>query len=242
MSDGFNTSFLEDPRAWLKKIAIKNLFNDGERVQPPVDVNVAQAQIVLDLVAIDGGWFRSTTRARLVVLEPLTPAVHGIDSVLKGAWVPYQSEGEVKSGNISIGKVAISKHPGVFEPKFVFTGAMNGCSFLLAEDYRHQLHAVHYPNSTGAPRGFPLLRDAGLRIVKSINFETTRHGLGYGESNQDMERRGRGLWANAFCCAFYDDEKADWRILCQAQICEMSGQVIKVEINTSKGDEGVLEI
>jgi hypothetical protein len=42
--------------------------------------------------------------------------------------------------------------------------------------------------------------------------------------------------------AITNEEKADWRVLCQAQICEMNGRVIQVSINTDKGDGGVLEI
>lgn len=182
MSNQQNELFLADPRAYLAKISVQNPFNLGGAVKVDVDLDAAHAKLVMNLRPIDAGWFSAATKVAVEVGDkPDNIELNG-DVAVTGGWVPYHNEGMVKEKKAEIGKLSIPKAPSVFEPKFVFTGAMNGCSFVLAEDYKKDLWAVHYPNSSGAKNDFPLLNDAGLTLVKSINYETTKHGEGYGET------------------------------------------------------------
>jgi hypothetical protein len=226
MSHGHNKEFLRNPRTYLRTVAVENHLETGSQAttvkSASLDTNQPHAVAYLDLRSIGSGTIVGTGSDGKKTTVPgvqrasasYSTAANAISDVpIVGMFIPYISEGEVKSGK-RIGCIKLPANPGASE-RFVFTGAMNGCSFVVAQDTTGNKWAVHYPNSTGAGKGFPLLESAGLKAVKSMNYDQ------YGEDRSELERLPQVVWSNAFCCLYYDDN--DWWILCQTQLVRPVG-------------------
>jgi hypothetical protein len=226
MSHGHNKEFLKNPRTYLRTVAVENHLEAGKQMatekSAKLDVSQPHGVVYLDLRSIGSGTMvGSGSDGKQTVVPGVQRAsasysvsANAISDVpIVGMFIPYVSEGDVKAGK-RIGCIKLPANPGAGE-RFVFTGAMNGCSFVLAQDDGGAKWAVHYPNSTGAGKGFPLLEPAGLKAIKSMNYAQ------YGEDRAELESLPQVVWSNAFCCLFYDDN--DWWILCQTQLVRPVG-------------------
>ena len=224
--------FLSDPRGYMSRVAIESAFNEGSQ---PIggDFNPAQAHALcyLRLEAVDGGMLSSPTRAR--VRFSMAPKFG--DTSISCGYVPYIPEGTCLGGT-ALPKVQLDPHGS---PKFVFTGAMNGCSLVIANDAAGNLWGVHYPNSNGEKQGFPMLARDQLVLAKSMDY------VSYGLPDKIVLTLGVGAWCNTFSFFYYENE---WKILAQAQYCAPEGMGFAARINhmlgsTLKGDvrSGVLE-
>lgn len=228
MSNQQNANFLSNPEGYLQTISTANKFNLGGKIDMEVNLDEPHAKILMNLRPLDGGLFSSTKRVEAEY--GISPKISDGDSIIVGAWVPYHVEGDVASGASSLGKVPIATRPGPTDPKFVFTGAMNGCSMVVARNEAGQLFAVHYPNSTGFLNGFPLLKADKLEHVKSINYEGAG---GYGEDRTELEKLPKAVWSNAFCCLAF--QEGEWKVLGQSQLVTPNGAVFETRINPAKG-------
>jgi hypothetical protein len=242
--DGHNREFSRNPRSYMRKVAMHNgLSGEVLPTGPTAEINVKDAyeSVSVDLRVLDSG-VNSGTRCVSVHYLRKYPEYHWDkqldkrhvpdgDDPLIGKFIPYEMEGMVSSSGAQIKPVLLPGDPGA-GPKFVFTGAMNGCSFVIAEKSNGERYALHYPNSKGFDTGFPLLKGMGLRVVKSANYAQ------YGEDRSALEQLPSVCWGNAFCCAFFDDN--DWWILCQPQLVSPVGgksafKGFSTKINQSKG-------
>ena len=214
MSSGHNTAFLKDPVDYLSKVVVLTINAEFEGI----DANAASAQIYLDLVLVDSG----LKSGQKVVQANFSNTPKG-DSPIEGCYVPYASEGDVKNGRFPLPAVAL---PVGGLPKFIFTGAMNGCSLLLAKK-ADNFYAIHYPNSGGASSKYPLLTKAGYTYVKSIDYFNILGTRGYSGVNvgtdRDQASKDAGNiagWFNTFSFFYYKD---NWKIVAQPQFAWATG-------------------
>lgn len=217
MSHGHNTEFLKDPVGYLSKIVVMTVGSDYGSLDP----NQCCSSMYLDLLSIDSGM----KSGRKVVRANFSTGPLG-DSPINGAFVPYASEGDVKSGRFALPALEL---PLTGSPKFVFTGAMNGCSLVLATKSGKR-YAIHYPNSAGATLRYPLLTDAGYTYVKSLDYyKMDKDKPFYGTKiDGDREAPGGG-WYNTFAFFYYDGSK--WVIVGQPQIAKLEGTAFTGQIN-----------
>ena len=219
---GQNESFLADPKAYMSRVAIENNFATGAMAQNTFNDQQSHDRCYMDLVPLDGGLLSVVTRVKS---EFRTTAKPGAVSI-NGGYVPYVAEGTCNGGT-PLPKTRLQTNG---DPKFVFTGAMNGCSLVIAEDASHALWGVHYPNSGGASNGFPLLTRDHLTLKKSMDY------IDYGFKREIMEATSKGTWCNTFAFFYYDDE---WKILAQCQFCTPTQGGITAKINYNLGSEVV---
>jgi hypothetical protein len=215
MSKGYNQLFSANPRTFLGNYVVENEVAQGVRRVGGFDTSRSHNNAYLNLVPIDGGIFSATTRLRAEYST--TSKGHG--TIIACRYVPYVAEGTIDGGT-ELPKVQL---PDDGNPRFAFTGAMNGCSLVIATDAHHRTWLVHYPNSRGAANGFPHLARDGLNLVKAVNYNG-----GYGANEGAL---ARGQWLNTFAFAFYD---GGWRLLAQPQI-GVAGQTISFRLNHGIG-------
>ena len=221
----------------MSRVAIESAFNEGSQ---PIggDFNPAQAHALcyLRLEAVDGG-----------NVEPADPSAGSVSAMATKfgdtirfpcGYVPYIPEGTCLGGT-ALPKVQLDPHGS---PKFVFTGAMNGCSLVIANDAAGNLWGVHYPNSNGEKQGFPMLARDQLVLAKSS-------GLTYRTAWPDkiVSDPGRGRLVQHVFLSFTTEKRVE-DPPAQAQYCAPEGMGFAARINhmlgsTLKGDvrSGVLE-
>lgn len=215
MSDGHNERFTANPVIYLNQVTIQNAMSmGGAKVSKgTLNTNLEHTVAYMDLVPVSGGKTATTVTATY------HSAPGKIKSPIQCAFVPYWNEGDVNSGKL-LPKVAL---PAGGNPKFVFTGAMNGCSLVIAQDLANQQYGIHYPNSGGAANGFPHVGRDGMQVVKSLNYVG-----GYGEANDALLAYPVvGTWSNVFAFFYYYNNA--WCIVGQPQIGFPSGKLLMVQ-------------
>lgn len=220
MSSGHNARFSANPKVYLQTVAVMNSMSMGKTVIGAFNPNLAHKQAYLNLVPNSGG----KTATLVTANYSLTPKGHGTN--ISCGYVPYWMEGDVDAGK-ELPKLLL---PPGGNPKYVFTGAMNGCSLLIATDSSGNEYGVHYPNSGGSQKGFPHLGRDGLTLVKSVDYIN-----GYGMDREQLEKDFRGTWSNVFAFFIYKDSQ--WKIMAQPQLGYTGGKALKptlaVKINTA---------
>lgn len=217
MSNGHNAEFLKNPIDYLSKVVVMTVGSDFGTVDP----NSAYAAMHIDMALVDSGINSGTKSVKANFnIGPLG------DAPIKGGFVPYASKGDVKNGRFPLPALEL---PSAGSPKFVFTGAMNGCSLVLATKGGKK-YAIHYPNSDGATHRFPMLTEAGYTYVKSLDYyKLSDDKASYGTLvNGDREAPGGG-WYNTFAFFYYKD--GAWSIIGQPQIAKMVGNTVAGSIN-----------
>lgn len=220
MSHGHNAAFLRNPVDYLSKIAVLTIgSNYGD-----LDANQPYASIYLNLVSIDSG-LKSGNK---VVCANFDSNPVGGDSSINASFVPYASEGDVKNNRFLLPALEL---PPNGRPKFIFTGAMNGCSLVLASNRFGRRYGIHYPNSNGAINKYPLLTKAGYKYEKSIDFYIIDGKPGYGTRVDESRDAPGGGWYNTFSFFYFDIPTRKWMIICQPQIATMTKQTFTGKIN-----------
>jgi hypothetical protein len=225
MASGHNKEFLKDPRAYLGGITVVSV---GTQFHPSIDgfkTQVPKPLVYMDLVVTDSGVKSKNKQAR----ADFSLQGRGGDSDIPAAWIPYVPEGTV---NADVSTLPAVELPASGNPVFAFTGAMNGCSLVLAtKDGKNW--GIHVPNSKQAPLGFPVLKTAGYSYVKSIDFyqlDQLRQGK-YGTKTGESRDAPGGGWYNTF--AFFWFDKGGWTIVAQPQIMTAQGMDVASASSTS---------
>lgn len=208
MSFGHNKEFLKDPVAYLGGITVLTI---GTRFLPsPAGFapQVAKPLVYMDLCYLGVGLDTRQGRA------DFSAGIPGGDDPIPGAWIPYEPEGTVAT---DIGKLPAQVLPAGGLVPFAFTGAINGCSLVMATkggaDY-----GIHVPNSSQATQGYPFLAQAGYTYVKSVDYyqiDQRRQGF-YGTRIGASRDAPGGGWYNTF--AFFYFSGGEWKIIAQPQI------------------------
>lgn len=214
MSHGHNAEFLKDPKAYLGAVTVLTVGS----IYKGFDPNVPRDKVYMDLVLLDSG-MKSGTK---LVRADFRAEPEG-DAPIEGGWIPYIAEGTV---NADPAKLPALRLPDG-RPRFVFTGAMNGCSLVLANGPDGK-YGIHYPNSKGAPVGFPHLKTGGFTYVKSVDYYDLKHpaqgfyGTAQGvDPAQAASAAGNDTgWFNTFACFHHDGL---WKILAQPQFAWQQG-------------------
>jgi hypothetical protein len=222
MSHGHNAEFLKDPKAYLGNITIHNVTSGFKGFKP----EEPQARIYMDLVAISTGGAGKAARVDF----SNTPIG---DAPIEGGWIPYISEGLIGSDH---SKLPFLELPAGGSPRFVFTGAMNGCSLVMASKGGKNW-GIHQPNSKAATQAFPLLVAAGFTYVKSVDFYQLgqlaqgSYGTQVGVDRTAASRAAGNDtgWFNTF--AFFLYTGGVWRIIAQPQFAWFEGSTYKARSN-----------
>ena len=215
MSHGHNGEFLKYPIAYLGSITVVTV---GTQFHPSVDgfkTQESKPLVYMNLVSTDSGLKSGSKQAR----ADFSLQSRGGDSDIAGGWIPYVDEGAV---NLDANKLPALELPASGNPVFAFTGAMNGCSLVLATKGGKNW-GIHVPNSSQAKLGFPVLAKAGYTYVKSIDFyqlDQLRQGK-YGTRTGESEVAPGGGWYNTF--AFFWFDRGGWTIVAQPQIMTTQG-------------------
>lgn len=227
MSSGHNKEFLKDPAAYLGGITILTIgtqFLPSEGAFQPL---VSKALVYMDLVATDSGIKSGKKQGRADFSLNA-----GSDSAIAGGWIPYIAENTVNNDN---GKLPVQELPVNGVPKFCFTGAMNGCSLVLATK-GGKSYGIHVPNSKQATQGYPVLQQLGYQHVKSLDYyELSQRTQGhYGTKTGASREAPGGGWYNTF--AFFIFDNGAWNIMGQPQIVtqEGLGDMTKAAISSVK--------
>ncbi len=213
-------NFLSDPKAYMSRVAIESAFSEGSQIAKK-DFEDSQAHDLcyMRLEPVDGGLFSATTRVR----AKFSTAPKFGSTTIPCRYVPYFSEGACKGGT-ALPRVKLE--PGG-NPKFVFTGAMNGCSLVIATDAAGDTWGVHYPNTSGEKEGFPMLARDHMVLAKSMDYSS------YGMPETAVKVAGKGTWCNTFAFFYFENE---WKILAQCQYCAPEGMKFAARINYMLGD------
>jgi hypothetical protein len=213
------TRFKTNPLKFARDVCI-NLQGAGGLVAPGgFDANKSYAPCWFDLEPWSSSIFSSATQ---VILKPTTTMAPGL---LQGYYVPYISFGNVASKDADhIDMVLLDGVPKTLPAySVVFTGGQNGCSLLMLKGgAADTVSFVHYPNSDGKKKGYPLLSQVGKTaadILLAIDFDM------YGEENNP----------NAASFFFYDGGK--WVGVTQPQVqgaISMSRMRPSMSINRNK--------
>ncbi len=147
MSFGHNKEFLKNPVAYLGGITVVTV---GTQFSPSVDgfkTQESKSPIYMDLVSTDTGMKSGSKQAR----ADFSLTSRGGDSDIVAGWIPYVDEGTVNGDSAKLPALEL---PASGNPVFAFTGAMNGCSLVLATKGSKN-RGIHVPNSKQATLGFP---------------------------------------------------------------------------------------
>lgn len=220
MSHGHNAEFLKNPKAYLGGITILNVSSviKGFKADEP------QARIYMDLVSVNTGVSGGVKSARVDYAN--TPIG---DAPIEAGWVPYISEGLVGSDHSKLPSLEL---PAGGSPRFVFTGAMNGCSLVMATK-SGKYWGIHQPNSKAATQAYPLLTAAGFTYVKSVDYyelgQLTQgcYGTKVGVDSTEASRAAGNAsgWFNTFAFFYYTG--GVWRIIAQPQFAWFEGSTYK---------------
>ena len=178
--DGHNDRFRANPYAYCSLVTVNIQTASGD-LGLQFNANKAHETAYVDLVPWDKG-----SRASQVVFSPSMQNRGG--KLLAGYYVPYLAFGTITSNGASLQTLAIPKR----NPKhpYVFTGGMNGCSLLLLEHTDDAYLAVHYPNSDGREKGYPLLN--GAKVVLDVHFD--QYGSGSNPNAFNFLHFNDGAW------------------------------------------------
>ena len=211
MSHAHNHFFLTNPVDYLSKVVVLTISSNYGRLDP----NNPYGSIYLDLVNVDSG----IKSGHKIVCANFDLAPKAGDTQIKAGYVPYASEGDVKNKRFLLPALEL---PQTLTTKFIFTGAMNGCSLILASNRLGRKYAIHYPNSNGARNGYPLMARAGYTYEKTIDYYRIGNKPYYGtEIGGDREAPGKkGSWYNMFAFFYYNN--GHWNIISQPQIVTMN--------------------
>lgn len=210
MSLGHNTEFLRNPIAYLGTMPVLTIGTKFSPNETAFQTQVAKPLIYMDLVVTDSGVKSGARQAR----ADFCVAPPGGDGAIAGAWIPYVDEGTVL-GDTS--KLPAQELPAGGVPSFAFTGAMNGCSLVLATK-GGKSYGIHVPNSKQATQNYPVLAKEGYTYVKSIDY----HQMGqlnqgfYGTAVGAGPEAPGGGWYNTFAFFYYTG--GVWTIVAQRQI------------------------
>lgn len=217
MSNKHNARFTANPKTYMSTVAIMNQMSMGKTKIGAFNTDIAHSSAYMNLVAVTGG-----SSATLVTANYSTTQ-KSKGTIIHCGYVPYWMEGDVNSGK-ELPKLRL---PATGNPKYVFTGAMNGCSLVIATDSSGNEYGVHYPNSGGSTTGYPHLERDGLTYVKSVDYIG-----GYGMDRTELEKKYVGTWSNVFAFFYYTG--GEWKILAQPQLGAPSrGGSLTVRINPS---------
>ncbi len=224
MSFGHNAEFLKDPKAYLGGITILNVTSNFKGFKP----DEPQARIYMDLVSVSTGVGGGGKAARVDFAN--TPIG---DASIEAGWIPYISEGLVGSDH---SKLPFLELPAGGNPRFVFTGAMNGCSLVMATKTGKNW-GIHQPNSKAATQAYPLLATAGFTYVKSVDYHQLdqltqgSYGTKVGVDRTEASRAAGNAtgWFNTF--AFFYFTGGVWRIIAQPQFAWFEGSTYKARTN-----------
>lgn len=170
------TRFRTNPLNYARDVCI-NLQGRGGHITGGFDANKSYSPCWFDLVPWSSSFFSGASQ---VMLEPTLTMAPGL---LQGFYVPYISYGNVASVDADhIDMVLLDDVPKTVPPySVVFTGGQNGCSLLMMTGTApNTVSFVHYPNSDGKAKGYPLLANVGKAatdILISIDFDM------YGETD-----------------------------------------------------------
>lgn len=210
--------FKQSPMKYAKEVCI-NLQGGGGHVTGGFNANLAYTPCYFDLVPWSTSLFGGASQ---VMLAPTTTMGANL---LTGYYVPYISYGNVVSTAADhIDPVLLDGVPKALPPhNVIFTGGQNGCSLLLLKgSTADTVSALHYPNSDGKKKGYPLLAQVGKTaadIILSIDFEM------YGEDDHPDA-----------CSFFYHDGK-QWIGVTQPQVLgvpDMTWKRPSMSINKNK--------
>lgn len=228
MSHGHNKEFLKDPAGYLGGITILTIGTQFLPNQGAFQPQIAKGLVYMDLVATDSGVTSGAKQGRADFNLNA-----GSDSAIAGGWVPYVDEGTV-NGNAA--KLPVQELPVNGVPKFCFTGAMNGCSLVLATK-GGKSYGIHVPNSSQAKQGYPVLQKLGYQHVKSLDYyELSQRTQGnYGTKVGESRDAPGGGWYNTF--AFFIFDGGTWKIMGQPQIVTQVGLGADAKfVGTANGD------
>lgn len=190
--------FLVDPISYASRVCI-NLQTAGGFVRDTssFDANQAHSPAYFDLEPWPSGFFSSTKQVNLV------PQLGAGPDLITGYYVPYLAFGTITSNNLDL--VPLDNVPKTHPPyDFIFTGGQNGCSLLLLNGtLPNTVCALHYPNSDGKAKGYPLLERINRTkddIILAIDFDL------YGTD------------ANPNACSFFYFDGNEWTGLTQPQV------------------------
>src|SRR5262249_16740966 len=132
------------------------------------DAKRTHAPCYFDLLPWSSSFFSSANQVMLSPTTTLGP------NLITGYYVPYLAYGTITSNNTDL--VPLDNVPKSLPPyRFIFTGGQNGCSLLLLRGTDPDtVCALHYPNSDGKRRGYPLLSRIGRTaggIILAIDFD-----------------------------------------------------------------------
>ena len=220
-----NTIFKADPKWYLSQMTLENPLATGRPAANSFDATITHKTVYLDIRPV--GEAKTGQHKHAQAIYSTSPTIRTDEDLIVGSFIPYQPEGTVAQSPNKLGRIALPSAPGPNE-RFVFTGAMNGCSFVLAKDNNGVQYAVHYPNSKGASTGFPLLGKCNLKKERSADH------LEYGD-DAAASAAGPSAFSNAFCLLYHTG--TDWKILCQPQVVRPIAQApfFVPEINHAKG-------
>ena len=220
MSHGHNKEFLKDPVAYLGGAIVLTLASNFR--PSPAAFKDPSPSVSMDLVYV-GKWKEvNQVRADFSTTPP------GGDEKITGAWIPYESEGNVKADSKKL-PVQVLPAAGDAGP-FAFTGAMNGCSLVMATK-GGQDYGIHVPNSQQATENYPFITNAGYQYTKSLDYyplPQRRQGFYGTDGNRDA---GGGRWYNTF--AFFYRSGGQWKIIAQPQFATMIEKKFVAERNGS---------
>lgn len=213
------TRFRTNPLKFARDVCINLQGAGGIAPVGGFNANRSYAPCWFDLEPWSSSLFSSASQ---VILKPTTEMAAGL---LQGYYVPYISYGNVASTAADhIDMVLLDGVPKRLPAySVVFTGGQNGCSLLMLKGRTEDtVSFVHYPNSDGKAKGYPLLdqvRKTAADILLAIDFDM------YGEEAHP----------NAASFFFYDGTK--WVGVTQPQVqgaISMSQMRPSMSINRSK--------
>ncbi len=219
-----NEKFQLDPVTYAKSVCINLQTAGGMASQAGFNSNLAYSPAYFNLAPWSSSVFSSTKQ---VVLQPQATYKAGL---IQAYYVPYIAYGTITSNNTDM--VPLWDVPVVDPPfRYIFTGGQNGCSLLLLKGdvTGSTVAALHYPNSDGKAKGYPLLERIGKTaadVILAIDFDL------YGED------------AHPNACSFFYYTKGQWIGVTQPQIQggpDMKWRRCSMLINQSRGVRTVSE-
>jgi hypothetical protein len=201
--------FLLDPLKYVRTVCINLQTASGQIGSAAFNANKAYAPCYFDLVPWSSSLFGGASQVALA------PTATMGQNQITGYYVPYISYQSVAStASDHIDPVLLDNVPKTLPAnRFIFTGGQNGCSLLLLTGGAPgTVSALHYPNSDGKAKGYPLLAKVGKTaadIIIAIDFGV------YGSGNPDDARHGT-YHPNA-ASFFYHDGK-EWIGVTQPQV------------------------
>jgi hypothetical protein len=218
MSAYENQRFVQDPLKYARDVCINPQTASGSGTTlGGFDANSAYQTCYVDLVPWSSSFFSAASQ---VMPAFQTGAGAGL---IPAYYVPYLAYGTITSNGQT--PVLLDNIPTTAPlHDFVFTGGQNGCSLLvLAGTNANTISTIHYPNSDGKAKGYPLLAQVNrtaAQIIFSLDFDF------YGETK------------NPNACSFLYHNGTEWIGVTQPQVQGVPSTTWKrssMTINKAKG-------